>query len=357
MNRKNCHNRLFRCTIAAVSFLLLNGTPTFADPAKDFEKLETQMETAFDTYVEALAKKGETEVRKDAGVHDGRPDVLKKMDAFVLANLDRPAGAEPAVKTFIWSAMFEIDAAVLQDRFSRVAQHFATYDGVDEVVAMVPDVYHLSEKPADWIRGLTAIENATPQKSIKVAAAVAIGRLSMENEKNAEAIKAFRRAVKLDPDSEQGALAKGYAYEIEHLQIGMVAPDFTTTTITGNKVSLKDLRGKVVLLDFWATWCGPCLGEIPHIKKAVKHFEGKPFEILAVSLDDMVEMLEATVKQRKLPGVQTWEEDGRENEVANLYNAQVLPTWFLIDAKGVIRAKDTFGDSLIPAVEVLLKTQ
>jgi thiol-disulfide isomerase/thioredoxin len=334
---------------------LLTSAVVIADPGKDFDKLEDAMESAFEAYVAALDKRSESEEGKGAPIPDSRPSVLAKMDALAAAHVGKPEGAEMALKTFIWSAMFEVDVAHLFDRFDRIAKYYPKHEGTEEIVAMVPDVFRASGAATEWIGGLNAIAKASEKKSVQVAAFFAAGQLYMQTDKIDDAKKSFQLAAKLDPDSESGEVAKGYVYEIEHLQIGMTAPDFTTTTLDGKKVSLKDLRGKVVLVDFWATWCGPCLGEIPYLKEAAKHFDGKPFEILGVSLDDFEEMLEATLDHHKLPGIHTWEEAGRENEVATLYNAQVLPTWYLIDAKGVIRAKDTFGEALIPAVEKLLK--
>ncbi len=346
------HFLLRGATMLLVAFAA--STAVSAEPGKEFEKLEDEMEAAFETYVSALANRGEAEGDDKMPVPDARFGVLQKMDALAVGHIGKPEGADVAMKTFIWSAMFEVDGAHLFDRFDRIAKYYPKHEGAEEIVVMVPDVYRLSGSPDEWLGGLGAIARASEKKSTSAAAHFASGQLQFQNNKLEEAKKSFQLSAKLDPDSEAGELAKGYVYEIEHLQIGMIAPDFTTTTVDGKNVSLKELRGRVVLIDFWATWCGPCLGEIPHLKNAVKHFEGKPFVILGVSLDDFDELLKATLEHHKLGGIHTWEEAGRENEVATLYNAQVLPTWYLLDAKGVIRAKDTFGEGLIPAVEKIL---
>ncbi len=89
----------------------------------------------------------------------------------------------------------------------------------------------------------------------------------------------------------------------------------------------------------------------------MSRLKGKPFEILSVSLDDLREMLVHVVEEKKVPGVQTWEKSGRENPIAEMYNANGLPSWFLLDEKGVIRARDSFDDALIPAIESILKKQ
>lgn len=86
----------------------------------------------------------------------------------------------------------------------------------------------------------------------------------------------------------------------------------------------------------------------------MSRLKGKPFEILAISLDDIRELLVHVVDEQKIPGIQTWEESGRENRIAELYNANALPVWYLLDEKGVIRARDPFGDKLIPAIEGVL---
>lgn len=87
----------------------------------------------------------------------------------------------------------------------------------------------------------------------------------------------------------------------------------------------------------------------------MSRLKGKPFEILSVSLDDLRELLAHMVEKKKVPGVQTWEKSGRENPIAEMYNAYGLPSWFLLDEKGVIRARDPFDDALIPAIESVLK--
>ncbi len=93
------------------------------------------------------------------------------------------------------------------------------------------------------------------------------------------------------------------------------------------------------------------MGEIPHLKTAVSRFKDKPFEILAVSCDDDRAALTNMLKLRDPPGIQTWSKKGPANPNAELYNVQGYPTWYLVDAGGVIRARDAFGDALIPAVE------
>ncbi len=135
----------------------------------------------------------------------------------------------------------------------------------------------------------------------------------------------------------------------------MTAPTFTAHTLDGKEISLDSLLGKTVLLNFWATWCPSCVAEIPDLKKADKHFSGKPFVIIAVSLDDDKRGVVDFVKESGFPGIHTWDEKGSDNPVSELYRAEFLPTWYLIDGKGIIRARDPFHDKLIPAIEAALQ--
>ena len=103
------------------------------------------------------------------------------------------------------------------------------------------------------------------------------------------------------------------------------------------------------------------MGEIPHLQAAVARLKsngkaGVPaFEIISVSVDDAREFVVSLVAARKFPGIHTWDVNGANNPVSDLYNVRGLPSWYLIDTKGVIAVRDPFGPALIPAVEAARK--
>ncbi|MDO8632083.1 MAG: TlpA disulfide reductase family protein, partial [Phycisphaerales bacterium] len=281
----------------------------------------------------------------------------KKMDALAESTTDAPDVVEIAVRAFLWSARLDLDLENLFARFERVVKRHSNDTAILEALLPVPDVYRASATPDAWAGALERIIKAAEKKEIKIAALLASGLVQLDAGKLAPAKAAFENIIKINGESDQARLAKGYVFEIEHLQVGMPAPDFTAHTIDGKEVPLQSLRGKVVLLDFWATWCGKCLAETPHLKAAAERFADKPFVIVGVSLDDFEEMLVATVEQKGLPGLQTWDDKGRENAVGVLYNVQELPQWYVIDADGVIRARNPFGEKLIPSVDSLFSRQ
>jgi len=117
---------------------------------------------------------------------------------------------------------------------------------------------------------------------------------------------------------------------------GTTAPAFSLTDIDGNTVSLEDFKGKVVYLDFWASWCGPCMREVPHAKELKERFkEQEDLVFLYISVDEDLDAWKNTVAQHEIKGVHL-NIQGMGNETAELYNVKGVPTFFIIDRDGVI---------------------
>lgn len=114
------------------------------------------------------------------------------------------------------------------------------------------------------------------------------------------------------------------------------APDFTLPDPAGKKVSIKDFRGKVVFLAFWATWCEFCREEIPAIESLYRDFKGKGLEIVAVNIKDKREDALAFIKKHKLTYPVLMDPEG---DVGALYGAFATPTVYLIDRKGTVLAR------------------
>jgi len=172
-----------------------------------------------------------------------------------------------------------------------------------------------------------------------------------------EAEKYFARVQKEFADVKAGRgtlgeMAKGSLFELQHLQVGMKAPAAESKNLKGEKASLADYAGKVVVLDIWATWCGPCREMIPHEREMVEKFKSKPFALISVSADDDKKELEEFLAKEKMPWTHWW--DGAEASLLKGWNVRFFPTIYVIDAKGVIRYKNVRGDDLEKAVEKLL---
>lgn len=128
--------------------------------------------------------------------------------------------------------------------------------------------------------------------------------------------------------------------------IGEKIPDFAQNDIKGEKISIQSLRGKYILIDFWASWCLPCRKENPAVVAAYKKFKDKGFEILSVSLDDKKQNWLAAIKEDKLNWLHVSDLNGWNNELAKMFNIRSIPDNFLIDQNGMILARGLRGSAL-----------
>lgn len=156
--------------------------------------------------------------------------------------------------------------------------------------------------------------------------------------------------------SKEGVALKKTIDNFMAVRIGVEAPLFQQADTSGKMISLKDLRGKYVLIDFWASWCGPCREENPNVVKAYEQFKDKNFTVLGVSLDK-AEKRDAWIKAIKDDGL-TWYHVSDlkfwSNAVAQLYSVRSVPQNFLIDPKGKIVGANLRGEALQQKLQELI---
>lgn len=142
------------------------------------------------------------------------------------------------------------------------------------------------------------------------------------------------------------------------MSAGQPAVDLNLVTIEGKKMKLSDLKGKVVFLDFWASWCGPCIAEMPASKEVREHFTGKDVVFLYISIDDNEDKWKEAIEKHEIKGVHVRDGGGWAAPAAKKYSIQSIPAYFLVDRNGkyamnlVPRPSDT--EALIAAIEKLL---
>ncbi|MFY7740024.1 MAG: redoxin domain-containing protein [Flavobacterium sp.] len=140
----------------------------------------------------------------------------------------------------------------------------------------------------------------------------------------------------------------------EKLNSLKLAPDFSAKSPNGSTISLKESMGKVTIIDFWASWCGPCRKENPNVVALYNEFHSKGLNIIGVSLDDDATKWKDAIAKDKLTWNQVSNLKGFEDPIAIQYDIQQIPTTFVLDSKGNIVAKDLRGDELKAKVQELL---
>ncbi|MBZ4042408.1 TlpA family protein disulfide reductase [Flavobacterium hibisci] len=145
----------------------------------------------------------------------------------------------------------------------------------------------------------------------------------------------------------------GVKAQVVGLEVGDIAPEIDLPDAKGEKVALSSLRGGLVLVDFWASWCGPCIKEQPELLKLYNTYSGK-LDIYGVSLDTKKPVWTGVITKLKLPWTQVSDLKYWSSAAATDYMVQALPFNVLVDKNGIILAKNIHGNKLNELVNELL---
>lgn len=199
--------------------------------------------------------------------------------------------------------------------------------------------------------------NAIPEKK---SAALGIAKLLLMVQRSMNpkewAAEAEKFSQKYQND-ENGKAIGSIVADIQKFDVGKKAIDFQFTTIEGETKRLSDYKGKVVYLDFWASWCGPCRQQMPFAREIKTYFEGKDVVFLYVSIDDSDEKWKNGIASMQVEGVQT-RSGGWGGAIPKLYNISSIPAYFLIDKNGNFAApppRPSQKQELIQQIEKLLQ--
>jgi thiol-disulfide isomerase/thioredoxin len=341
------------------------------DAAAKLKEQKAKFNEEFDELVKRL-EKAATDAEKK-----GIVDEAKELAIITAEKVRKTAEIDPKSGAGFDAALFAL---------TRLVDIGATGADIDKLFAIVTEHHLNNPKLKDMVlsagragpSGGKFLETVAAKSSDKALRAISLYILGMSaasesddartakqaDELVKKAVDFLERAIKESPDTKvDGSTIKeaceGEIKSVKLLAIGSPLPETVGTELRDQKKqSIAGLKGNVILLDLWATWCGPCISMIPHERELVERLKGKPFKLISVSVDEKKDTLEKFLTKTPMPWTHWWD-NGEENPIVEKLKVRGYPTLYLIDANGKIRRKWTGVpqplDDIDKSVDELLK--
>ena len=248
----------------------------------------------------------------------------------------------------IYDQFMAINATAQQEAM-KLQQEYQAANGDQAKMQAVQEAY--AKLMTDAQAKETELIKANPDSYVSTFVIVS-GMGQMEYEQLKERYNLLGEKAKA---SAQGKAIAAQIAKLESTAIGQIAPNFTITTPEGESISLYDIKGKVKLIDFWASWCGPCRGENPHVVEIYKEYHPKGLEIFGVSLDNNKEAWVKAIADDGLVWKHGSDLKGWQSAPAQLYSVSGIPHTVLLDENNKIIAKNLRDDELKQKIAELLK--
>lgn len=216
------------------------------------------------------------------------------------------------------------------------------------------NIYHKNEKSDDYIEKLKSLEDKLSDPTSLSQLCTSLLRHYKAQDQNEKVLQYAQKILEISANEWFVNFANGHIHELESLQIGHSAPTFTVKTVEGDSLSLSELQGKFVLLEFWGTWCGPCIPEIPHLKKLYRERGNDSLSIVGIALDKNEKVVKDFVDKEGMNWPQVWEEMNFKGELAEAYNIDGVPASYLINPEGKIVAKNLRGEEMLDEVDQMI---
>jgi thiol-disulfide isomerase/thioredoxin len=341
--------------------LVLAGGPPPKDAAAAGRNLAEQVKAIEQDYSDQEERLADEFEKSTSKVK--RDDVRRRAEQLEKDTADRffdLASKHPdAAETFPALVFLVFHDQHTDDALDLLARHHVAAKQAGELCLGLATAPAVTDKMVELIR---AVADKSPHQAAQGLATLALARvlfarsgekdldakereqLQAEAERLASLVTEKFARVRVSSEGRgrtAGEEAKGLLFEVRHLAIGKTVPEIDGQDLAGKKLRLSDHRGKVVLLNFWASWCGPCLSLLPHERALVKRLAGRPFVLLGINGDDDLDAAREVVRREAV----TWQSfrgQGKDQtDLAEQWNIAGWPTLYLIDHEGVIRRKWT----------------
>lgn len=261
------------------------------------------------------------------------------------------------------------DAEVLIVKSQEFVKAYPKYSNVDEVYFILGQTLLQFDRAAEAITTLDEFIRYYPLSSYRGESLLTLGLAYDKVGKHDEADQTYskllsdarfsgsknqeaaQQLLETDRNDRKGALVELSVQNAASKLVGKPPIDFEVVDLNGQPLSLKRYKGKIILLDFWATWCPPCIEEMPNLKQIYAKYQNKNFVIIGISLDRGIAPLKSYVSNEGISWPQYFDNGG---QIAQIYGITHIPTTFLIDGKGIIQAVNLKGAALEAAVSQLV---
>lgn len=216
-------------------------------------------------------------------------------------------------------------------------------------IAQIEQEYQTAEQEL-----VNKVKAMLPEMGTSLVSLFALNFIDINNDFSAYETLA-QRFEKENPNSPHAKSLIGRVARIKGVSIGAPAPEISLSDTTGTPVALSSLRGKYVLVDFWASWCGPCRAENPNVVRMYNKYKDRGFAIYSVSLDQAKANWTKAIRNDNLTWTHVSDLKYWQSAAAQQYGVQAIPATFLLDRDGKIIAKNLRGDALEQKLEEILK--
>lgn len=209
------------------------------------------------------------------------------------------------------------------------------------------------ERGEQLLRALLEGTTVPATRAAAIAGLAAILAPRTDPASQAEAARLNRELAEKHADTPAGAAAKGQLFKTEYLAPGRTPPDIAAVDTDGKPFRLSEFRGKVVVLDFFGFWCGPCVRELPHVKQIAEKHAQDPLVVIGIATDADLAEFQRKARDAGVTWRNAWA-GGTSGTWPTTWGVQRYPSTYVLDAQGVVRHVDLRGDALAKAVEALL---
>jgi thiol-disulfide isomerase/thioredoxin len=340
MNIFDRHSLFLQLTII-ISILFIVGCSSSTD--------EVTIDSDFDAYMDSTR----AEVLK-SGYDDSLQNELASIYFdYYLSHPDTRNGRDAVARTFLyWGNTGNVDRVT--QAIGKVRFDSLTFERVHSYLS---NAFYKQDPPAKeaYLNLLESLQGRVTYPSGKSEILYKLGEFYMREDSIDRAEEIFKQIITMNADSGDVEAAKGSLYEIQNLQIGRRAPDFKAQTIQGDSVALSDFRGKIVLLDFWATWCGPCLPYIPNLRELHEKYDSQQFQLIGIAFNQEQSEVRQMMDDKNMRWPQVVLTDRFRSDIANRYNINSIPQLYILDEEGKIIAKNVPRNQLVEVVGEILK--